>query len=62
MVKAHITKLNPKHLARVGPVGLDEQEVPLHLVYGQVMLAAQTSQEDYTLDTIIDELDQEQGV
>jgi hypothetical protein len=44
MVKTHFTKLDPEHLARVGPVGPDGQEVPLHLVYDQVMPAARTSQ------------------
>jgi hypothetical protein len=62
MVKTRFTKLVPEHLARVGLVGLDEQEVPLHLVYDQVMPAARISQEDCTLDTIIDNLDQDQGV
>ena len=59
MVKTCFTKLNPKYLARVGPVGPDGQEVPVHLVYDQVMPAARLSQEDCVLETIIDGLDQE---
>ena len=30
MVKTRFTKLEPEHMARVGPVGPDEQEIPLH--------------------------------
>ena len=62
MVKTRFTKLNPEHMARVGPVGPDGQEVPLHLAYDQVMLVACLSQEDCTLDTLIDNLDQQPGV
>ena len=57
MIKTRFTKLNPEHMARVGPVGLDDREVPLHLVYYQVMPAARISQEDWALDAIIDHLD-----
>jgi hypothetical protein len=59
MVKTRFTKLEPERLARVGPVGPDGQEVPVHLVYDQVMPAARLSQADCALDTIIDGLDQE---
>ena len=59
MVKTRFTKLNPEHMARVGPVGPDGQEVPLHLVYDQVMPAARFSQEDCSLETLIDGLDRE---
>ena len=45
MVKTRFTKLDPEYLARVGPVGPDGQEVPLHLVYDKVMPAARISQE-----------------
>ena len=37
MVKSEFTKLEPKHMARVGPVGPDGQEIPLSLVYEQVI-------------------------
>jgi hypothetical protein len=59
MIKTRFTKLEPERLARVGPVGPDGQEVPVHLVYDQVMPAARLSQADCALDTIIDGLDQE---
>ena len=59
IIKTRFTKLEPEHLAKVGPVGPDGQEVPVHLVYDQVMPAARLSQADCTLETIIDGLDQE---
>ena len=59
MIKTRFTKLEPEHLARVGPVGPDGQEVPMHLVYDQVMPAARLSQADCALETIIDGLDQD---
>ena len=40
MVKTRFTKLDPVHMARVGPVGPDGREIPLSLVYDDVMLAA----------------------
>jgi hypothetical protein len=62
MVKTRFTKLEPEHMAHVGPAGPDGQEIPLHLVYDQVMLAARFSREDCALDNIIDNLDKGQGV
>jgi hypothetical protein len=59
MVKTRFTKLNPERMAQVGPVGPDGQEVPLHLVYDQVMPATRFSQEDCSLETLIDGLDRE---
>ena len=59
MIKTRYTGLNPKHMARVGLAGPDGQEVPLHLVYDQVMPATRLSQEDCALDAIIDNLDQQ---
>jgi hypothetical protein len=59
MVKTRFTKLEPEHMARVGPAGLDGQEIPLRLVYDRVMPAARYSQEDCALDSIIDNLDKE---
>ena len=59
MIKTRFTKLEPERLARVGPVGPDGQEVPVHLVYDQVISAARLSQADCTLATIIDGLDQD---
>ena len=59
MVKTHYTKLDPNHMARVGPQGLDRKEIPVNLVYGQVMIAAKYSQEDCSLDSLIDGIDKE---
>lgn len=57
MVKSLFTKEKPEHLAEVGPVGVDGKEVPLHLVYDQVMPVARISQQDCALDSLIDGLD-----
>jgi hypothetical protein len=62
MIKTRYTGLNPEHMARVGPAGPDGQEVPLHLVYDQVMPAARLSQEDCALDALIDNLDRQPDV
>ena len=44
MVKTRYTKLDPNHMAKVGPAGPDGQEIPVSLVYDQVALAAKYSQ------------------
>ena len=62
MIKNRYIGLNPEHMARVGPVGPDGQEVPLHLVYDQVMPAACLSWEDCALDALIDNLDRQPDV
>ena len=36
MVKTRYTKLDPNHMAEVGPAGPDGQEIPVSLVYDQV--------------------------
>lgn len=59
MVKTRFTKLDPEHMARVGPVGPDGQEIPLSLVYDDVMPAARYSQKDCALEHLIDNVDQE---
>ena len=59
MVKTRFTKLEPEHMARVGPMGPDGQEIPLSLVYDQVMPAARYSQQDCALDSLIDGIDKE---
>ena len=33
MVKTWYTKLDPNHMARVGPLGSDGEEIPVSLVY-----------------------------
>ena len=44
MVKTWYTKLDPNHMARVGPVGSDGKEIHVSLVYDQVELAPKYSQ------------------
>ena len=44
MVKTRYTKLDPNHMARVGPLGSDGKEIPVSLVYNQVEVAAKYSQ------------------
>ena len=44
MVKTQYAKADPNHMAEVGPVGSDGQEIPVSLVYDQVALAAKYSQ------------------
>ena len=51
MVKTRYTSLDPNHMARVGPRGPDEKEIPVSLVYNQVMTSAKFSQQDCKLDT-----------
>ena len=40
MVKTRYTKLDPNHMARVGPLGSNGEEIPVSLVYDQVEVAA----------------------
>ena len=44
MVKTRYTKMDPNHMAEVGPAGPDGQEIPVSLVYYQVALTAKYSQ------------------
>ena len=44
MVKTRYTKVDPNHMAEVGPVGCDGNEIPVSFVYDQVKLAAKYSQ------------------
>ena len=59
MVKTRYTGLDPNHMARVGPRGPDAKEIPVNLVYDQVVIAAKYSQEDCSLDILIDGIDKE---
>ena len=59
MVKTRYTKLDPNHMARVGPVGSDGNEIPVSLVYDQVGLAAKYSQQDCRLDNLLDGIEEE---
>ena len=44
MVKTRYNKLDPNHMARVGPVGPNGEEIPVSIVYDQVAAAAKYSQ------------------
>ena len=46
-------------MARVGPRGLDGQEIPVSLVYDQVKIAAKFSQQDCKLDSLLDGIEEE---
>ena len=59
MVKTRYTKLDPNHMARVGPRGSDGQEIPVSLVYDQVKIAAKFSQQDFKLDSLLDSVEEE---
>lgn len=53
MVKTHYTRLDPNHMARVGPQGPDWKEILVSLVYDQVMIATKYSQQDCKLDSLL---------
>ena len=59
MVKTRYTKLDPNHMARVGPLGSDGKEIPVSLVYGQVKLTAEYSQQYCKLDNLLDGIEEE---
>ena len=59
MVKTRYTKLDPNHMARVGPLGSDGKEVPVNFVYDQVAVAAKYSQQDCKLDCLLDGIEEE---
>ena len=59
MVKTRDTKLDPNHMARVGPLGSDGKEIPVSLVYDQVKIAAKFSQQDCKLDNLLDGIEEE---
>ncbi|KAM3310797.1 hypothetical protein ACQJBY_031458 [Aegilops geniculata] len=59
MVKTRYAKADPNHMAEVGPVGSDGQEIPVNLVYDQVALAARYSQQDCKLDSLLDGIEEE---
>ena len=59
MVKTRYTKLNPNHMARVGPLGPNGEEIPVSLVYDQVEVAAKYSQHDCKLDCLLDGIEEE---
>ena len=59
MVKMRYTKLDPNHMARVGPVGPNEEEIPVSIVYGQVEVATKYSQQDCKLDYLLEGVEEE---
>ena len=59
MVKTRYKKVDPNHMAEVGPMGPDGKEIPVSLVYGQVELAAKYSQQDCNLDRMLDGIEEE---
>ena len=59
MVKTWYKKVDPNHMAEVGPVGPDGKEIPVSLMYGQVELAAKYSQWDCKLDSLLDGIEEE---
>ena len=59
MVKTRYTKLDPNHMARVGPLGSDGKEIPVNLVYDQVEVAAKYSQQDCKLYSMLDGIEEE---
>ena len=59
MVKTRYTKLDPSHMARVGPLGSDGKEIPVNLVYDQVDVVAKYSQQDCKLDSLLDGIEEE---
>ena len=59
MVKTRYTKVDPNHMAEVGPVASDGKEIPVSLVYDQVGLAAKYSQQDFRLDSLLDGIEEE---
>ena len=59
MVKTRYTKLDPNHMAQVGPLGSHGKEIPVSLVYDQVQVAAKYSQQDCRLDSLLDGIEEE---
>ena len=59
MVKTRYTRLDPNHMARVGPRGSDGKEIPVSLVYDQVKIATKFSQQDCKLGSLLDDIEEE---
>ena len=59
MVEMRYTKLDPNHMARVGPLGSNGEEIPVSLVYDQVEVAAKYSQQDCKLQRHLDGVEEE---
>ena len=59
MIKTWYTKLDPNHMARVGLLGSNGEEIPVSLVYGEVEVTARYSQQDCKLDRLLDIIEEE---
>ena len=59
MVKTRYSKLDPNHMARVGPLGSNGKEIPISLLYDQVQVVAKYSQQDCKLDSLLDGIEEE---
>ena len=59
MVKTRYTKLDPNHMARVGLLGSNGEEIPVSLVYDQAEVAAKYSEQDCRLDRLLDGIEEE---
>ena len=59
MVKTRYTKLDPNHMARVGPLVSNGEEIPVSLVYDQVEVASRYSKQDCKLDRLLDGIEEE---
>ena len=59
MLKTQYTKVDPNHMALVGPVVSDGKEIPVSLVYDPVKLAAKYSQQDCRLDNLLDGIEED---
>ncbi len=57
--KTRYTKLNPNHMARVGPLGPNGEEIPISLAYGQVEVATKYSQQECKLDCLLEGVEEE---
>ena len=59
IVKTWYKKADPNHMARVGPLGSDGEEIPVSFVYDQVEVAAKYSQQDCKVDSLLDGIEEE---
>ena len=59
IMKTRYTKLDPNHMACVGPLWSNGEEIPVSLAYDQVELAAKYSQQDCKLDCLLQGVEEE---
>ena len=59
MVKTRYTRLDPNHMARVGPLGSNGEEIPVSIVYDQVEVPAKYSQQDCKLYCMLEGVEEE---